>query len=155
MKTVSESLLRAVWFWALVVYVPVTVHIKRDVGGADGHWDFVPLVVCEGVGEDLCVCLLSFGLEMETHFTLLSTALQLQIPADITRRQQQAKIQHVRNFITYNKNRCTNIYWNIGLECALARTWWCNKYQDAGNTIYILYTVSKEIYCIFYQILGK
>ncbi len=49
---------------------------------ADGDGDFVPLVIGEHVGEDLRVCLLAFGLEMKTHFALLSAALQLQQPVE-------------------------------------------------------------------------
>lgn len=42
----------------------------------------MPLVVSEHVGEDLRVRLLAFGLEMKTHFALLSAALQLQQSAE-------------------------------------------------------------------------
>ncbi len=77
------------WFCSVFHYILtsfdilIAVDIERHMWSADGDGDFVPLAVGEHVGEDLRVCLLAFGLEMKTHFALLSAALQLQQPVEI------------------------------------------------------------------------
>lgn len=63
-------------------YSPVAVNMEHHLGGAECQRDFVPVSICQTIGEDLFLLPLVWGLEEETDLITQTAALYLQKPEE-------------------------------------------------------------------------
>lgn len=71
---------------------PVAVNVEHQLGGTERQRDFVPVSICQTVGENLSLLPLVWTLEVEADLIAQTAALQLQKPVEKTHQMRVRKL---------------------------------------------------------------